>query len=186
VCAGDGIEAAEVLDRLDALVDHSLVVAEAAHEAPRYRLLETVREYALEQLDAGSDEGALRARLATYFLALAEAAEPHLEQPDQGRWLERLEEELGNLRATMHWATDADAETALRLGSALRIFFWMRGHTVEGRDWLAAILRTGAAMVEPALRARARGRRVPGARSGRPCRRPRVRGGGAHPAASDG
>jgi predicted ATPase/DNA-binding SARP family transcriptional activator/DNA-binding CsgD family transcriptional regulator len=142
VGAGGGIEEDEVLDILSHLVDKSLVVAEPGKEGVRYRMLEPVRQYGSKKLEESEQEsGVAQHRHATFFLALAQGAEPHLRGARQGEWLERLELEHDNLRAALSWALEgAEAELALRLGGALGEFWHVRGHLSEGRRWLQAAL----------------------------------------------
>jgi predicted ATPase/transcriptional regulator with XRE-family HTH domain len=130
VCAGN--EADMLLDVLNALVDHSLVVVDTEGDEPRYRLLETIRAYALEQLATHGELAPLHARHAAYYLQLAEHAYGQFRGPDQVRWLERLEQEQANLRAVMAWALDAAPEIAARLSWALWLFWWIRGYPEEG------------------------------------------------------
>jgi len=133
---GDG-----VLDRLARLVEVSLVVADEAGDDMRYRLLEPIRQYALEQLDQQGEAAAVRDRHAAHFLALAETAEPLLRGPAQVPWVERLEADHGNLSAAMRWLIDhGDLVAAARLGYALWVFLWMRGHFSEGQGWMDQIL----------------------------------------------
>lgn len=141
VGAGDGIEEGEVLDLLGRLVDKSLVVA-GAEGASRYRMLEPVRQYGLERLEAGGEAERVRERHAGYYLALAEAAEPELMGADQASWLGRLGIEHANLRAALSWALgpeDAEpeerAEPGLRLAAALGRF-WNAHSPSEGLAWL--------------------------------------------------
>jgi predicted ATPase len=104
---GEGVEEDEVLDLLSGLVEKSLVVAKGTDEGGvRYRLLEPVRQYALEKLkESGQAEAAKRAH-AQYFWALAEEAEPELSGPQQAEWFERLEEELDDIRAALSWTIE--------------------------------------------------------------------------------
>ena len=124
VCGFGDIEALEVTDLLGSLVDKSLVVAEPSGGALRYRLLETIRQFAAERLaEAGADEAAaVAAAHSEYFLAVAETAAPHLNGPDQGEWFARLDAEQANLRrAAEHAAGRPDGTTqVLRFGAALR------------------------------------------------------------------
>ena len=109
--------------------------------SPRFVMLETIREYAREQLQAGDEIEAAQCAHAAHFLALAEVAEAALTGPHQAAWLKRLETEHDNLRAALGWATACgEAETALRLAGSLWRFWQMRGHVREGRRWLAAAL----------------------------------------------
>jgi predicted ATPase/DNA-binding XRE family transcriptional regulator len=163
VCAGPAAAgpAHDVLAGLGALADASLLIVMAgADDGPCYRLLETVREYALEHLEGRGEADACRGRHAAYFLSLGEAAAPALAGPDQAVWLDRLEREHDNLRAALRWArTDGAADLGLRLASALARFWEERGHVREGGAWLEAFLQGLAAEddhgPEAALRARA-------------------------------
>jgi predicted ATPase/class 3 adenylate cyclase len=150
---GAGIEAPEVLDLLTRLVDKSLVVADEQPDGTaRYRLLETLRQYAQQKLAAGA-AGALRERHARYYLDLAEAAEPALWGPEQAARFERLEAELGNLRAALAWWVAHDTARGLRLATALGRLWLVRGLTEEGRRWLHDLLApdvTGAASTDAA------------------------------------
>jgi predicted ATPase len=101
VCAGVGLERNEVLDLLSHLVDKSLVVASERGGEARYRLLETVRQYAREKLSESGEAEEVGERHAGYYLALAEEAEPELKGAGQVAWVERLEQERDNLRAAM-------------------------------------------------------------------------------------
>jgi predicted ATPase/transposase/DNA-binding XRE family transcriptional regulator len=131
-----------VLDGLTALIDHSLLqYAEGADDETRFTMLETIREYALERLEASGEEDMLRRQHAAYYLALAERAEPQIQGAEQAAWLDRLELEHDNLRAALSWAVAAGAaEIGLRLAAALGEFWWPLGHVSEGRRWLAAAL----------------------------------------------
>ncbi len=136
------LEFGEMLDALAALVDKGLVrQSEAADGEPRFRMLETIREYALEQLEERGDARRVRELHAAHFLRLAETAEPELTRPNQAAWLERLDEENDNIRAALAWCVEADeVELALRFGSALVRFWSIRGLMTEGRRWLREAL----------------------------------------------
>jgi predicted ATPase/DNA-binding CsgD family transcriptional regulator len=111
---------------------------------PRFAMLETMREFALEQLEASNEAVVARAAHGAHLLALAERAAPELQGPDQATWLKRLETDLDNLRAALVWATDErDDETALRLAPALNIFWIATGALSEGRSWLRRALGLG-------------------------------------------
>lgn len=140
VCAGAGIQQVEVLDILSHLVDKSLIIVEGQGVESRYRLLETIREYAGEQLNASGEMTHLRRRHCHFFIAFAEAAEPKLQGGEQFEWLDHLEVEHDNLRAAWECAIESDAGLALRLASALLDFWLMRGNPGEGRAWLAKLL----------------------------------------------
>jgi non-specific serine/threonine protein kinase len=143
-----------VLEVLARLVGKSLVVAEAGSSgAGRYRLLEPVRQYAHERLEAGGEAAAARQRHAVHYLALAEAAEPRLPEsagPDSPASLARLEPEHENIRQALRWFVASGAvEQGLRLGGALRHFWLARGLVTEGRAHLRALLALPGAPPEP-------------------------------------
>ena len=135
-----------VLELLGALVEQSLVFTEASGGGPHwYRMLEPVRQYALQRLEeSGEAEGASR-RHAAFYLALTEAAEPELKGTDQVEWLGRLEREQGNLRTALGWLLErGDAEAAADFGYSMYVFWWIRGYHTEGRRWTEAILTRGS------------------------------------------
>jgi predicted ATPase/class 3 adenylate cyclase len=136
VCAGEG--GPDLLDGLASLVDNSLLRREEDEAGePRFRMLETVREYALERLEAHGDAATVKRRHADFFLALAEEAEPHLFGPEEPEWLSRLEREHQNLRAALAYFRDeGERERELRFASAVSDFWRIRGHIGEGRHWL--------------------------------------------------
>jgi predicted ATPase/class 3 adenylate cyclase len=127
---------------LEALVARSLVQRDPTEGGePRFRLLETIREYAGEQLAASGEVAANQARHAEYFLALAEEAATHLTGRTQQAWLNQLEREHENLRAALRWAEEQGAWThGLRLAAALGRFWEKQGHLSEGRAWLGTML----------------------------------------------
>ncbi|HET8999262.1 MAG TPA: LuxR C-terminal-related transcriptional regulator, partial [bacterium] len=145
---------------LGALVEKSLVQTEGVHGADRrYRMLETIREYALERLGASGELDTARQRHAAYYLALAERAEPEVWGPEERAWLRRVEQEHENFRAALRWATDrGDGETAMRLAGALAYFWWVLGNLREGRRWLQQALALG-----PDIPSRFRARALEGA-----------------------
>ena len=142
VASGGGIGEDEVLDLLLDLVEKSLVVVEPAEQREvRHRLLEPVRQYALEKLGQSGEAEEVRRRHAGFFLALAEEAEPRLRGPEDIEWFQRLEAEHDNLRAALSWAFErGEVELALRLAAALCIFWRAHGDMAEGREWLEAAL----------------------------------------------
>jgi predicted ATPase/DNA-binding SARP family transcriptional activator len=144
----------DVLDLLTHLVDKSLVVVEREQGTEtRYRLLETIRQYAREKLvEAGGGE-AVRQRHLTYYLNLAEQAEPELTGPNQVAWLKRLDDELDNLRAALEWALETDVEAGVRIAAVPWRFWEARGYTREQSGWLAQLL--GRPMSSGAARAKA-------------------------------
>jgi predicted ATPase/DNA-binding XRE family transcriptional regulator len=141
VCIAGEHESAEgVLDGMRALVESSLIVPmDEVPEGPRYRMLDTIREYAAEQLVAAGEQETLRRRHSAYFLLLAEQAEPALQDRDQRLWRPRLEREHNNLRAALDWLLQVgEAQEALRLAGAIWRFWQRRGDIREGRHWLEA------------------------------------------------
>jgi predicted ATPase/DNA-binding CsgD family transcriptional regulator len=152
--AGAGIGGdREVFDVVASLADKSLLRREEREDVPRYRMLETVREYGLEQLAACNELDAARREHAEHFLALAERAVPAWWGPAPGTWLDRLEAERDNLREALAWAREEQAiEFECRLASALHWFWRSRGPVGEGRRWTEELL-AGAGEVAPALRA---------------------------------
>ena len=146
VC-GEGEQGPAVLEALGTLVDSSLVRRDAGdYTETRFRMLETVREYALESLRESGEVDQLRRRHAEYFLALAEEAEAEAEffGPQQVGGVDRLEEEHDNLRAALRWSLDrGGADTGLRLAGALLPLWGFRGHLTEGSRWLEEALRAG-------------------------------------------
>jgi len=162
VCVGDtgGVEergqpdeAAETLDLLTSLADKSLVVAEPQEGRARYRLLESVRQYAHDRLVEEGTFEVMRSRHQAFYQALAEEAEPKLLGPEQAAWLERLEREHDNLRTALEWP--GDAEAALRIAGALWRFWQVRGYFQEGRERLSAALAGAPASIPPPIRAKA-------------------------------
>lgn len=155
VCVDAGSDAAAVLDPLAALVTKSLVVADMSGNDVRYRLLETIRLFALEQLASAGERETLEARHAAWCTALAEQAGEALMGAQQVAWLGRVDSEQDNMRAALSWATNSgEREVALRIAGALALFWRIRGQFREGRDWLTrAFAVTGSA--EPATLAKA-------------------------------
>ena len=172
VCAAGCDLPVEVLDGLHSLLDKSLLVAEDGPDGdPCFRMLETIREFALEQLESSGEAHTIYRRHATYYLALAEEAEPALRGPHPGVWLDRLAREHGNLRAALAWsradgdsrsadhggASDHGDDTELRLVAALWRFWHRRRYLSEGRERLEHALarlssRNGSS--SPQLRAK--------------------------------
>jgi predicted ATPase len=141
VFGGEGIKKHEILDLLTQLVNKSLVVVERKQgEETRYRMLETIRQYAHEKLWGAGEGETLRQRQLAYFVDLAERAEPNLRAFDMIMWLDKLEAELDNIRVALEWAQESDVAAQLRLASALLWFWWIRGHRNEGIDWLERAL----------------------------------------------
>jgi non-specific serine/threonine protein kinase len=146
VCAGNGVEAPDVIDHLAQLVDKSLVIVEMQGDEARYRLLETVRQYGLVRLQEMGEVAEARHRHLDWFLDLAEQAKPEFHGPEQSAWLERLETEHGNLRAALDCcrAERDGGQVELRIAAALSWFWFLHGHSSEGRECLEhALSREG-------------------------------------------
>lgn len=141
VCTGGDVARDAVLDLLAALVSRSLVLADTAGPRARYRLLETVREYARDHLDASGEADAVAERHALGAVGFAEHGWHQVVVADQRSGAEALDVEHDNLRAAMEWLlAHGEAATALRLGSALTPFWRVRGCFREGREWLERAL----------------------------------------------
>jgi len=144
VCVGAGVDDAGdvgVVDLLARLIDKSLLALEERDDMGRYRLLETVRQYGREQLEAAGEAAEARERHLDWSLTLAEAAEQALTGPDQVQWLTRLEGDHDNLRAALTWTRETGQHArGLRLAAALWRFWYTRGYLSEGRQWLDALL----------------------------------------------
>jgi predicted ATPase/class 3 adenylate cyclase/DNA-binding CsgD family transcriptional regulator len=149
----------QVLDRLAALVDKSLVQADEIQGSTRYRLLETIRHYAAERLTQRADSELEKTRAAhrDHYLALVETADSHLRGPDEAAWLDRLEAEFDNIRAALAFSlTNPDsAEPGLRLAGGLHRFCTMRGHSGEVLNALNILLDRPDARKPTRARARA-------------------------------
>src|SRR5579859_348026 len=146
------------LDEITSLLDKSLLNSETAPvEEARWWMLWSIREYAQEQTAAVGETERIQAQHAAYYLALAEAAEPHLRSPQRELWLARLDREHDNLRAALTWCLAAPerAETGLRLAGALHWFWYFRGYLTEGREWLEKALERAGMVRQTAAGARA-------------------------------
>jgi predicted ATPase len=142
VCS-KGINKSDILDLFGRLADKSLVIIDvtSSNDESRYRILETIREYAYEKLVEAREEDAIRDRHLEFLLNLVEQVEPELEHIQQQIWLDRLELEIDNIRLGLEWALEnQEITTALRMVSALRRFWFIRAHHNEGVERLRAIL----------------------------------------------
>ena len=142
ICAGDGIESYDVLDLLTQLVNKSLVIVMEGSQSgeTRYRMLETIRQYAREKLlEAGGSE-LIHQQHLNYFVKLAERAEPELYSSNQVFWLNKLDDELDNLRMALEWALATDPKYGLRLVVSSFLFWKERGDVREWGNWLARLL----------------------------------------------
>ena len=156
VCAGVGVEPTEILDLIGRLSAKSLLQVEDQGSEARYRLLETLRQYALERLQDSSDEPEVRHKHAEYLLKLAETAEPELWGPRVGSWLARLEQEHDNFRAALQWCVECgESELGLCLAGDLYRFWLMRGFQTEGSNWFDRLLALPGAATPTVGRAKA-------------------------------
>ncbi len=149
----DGGPILAVVEQLGRLVSHSLVVLEEAANEPRYRLLETVRQYAMEKLDASNEGDATRTAHLSWCAQLVEEAEPLLDGPRQGERMARLDRDYENVRAALRWGLDRGLhEGALRLGAAFWRFWWIRAYFPEGQRWLEELLTHEVAAADVRVR----------------------------------
>jgi predicted ATPase/class 3 adenylate cyclase/DNA-binding CsgD family transcriptional regulator len=157
VCGDSGIERYQVLDQLTLLVDKSLVVADESSGRTRYRLLETVRQYAMEKLGESGEADAVRSRHRDHYTSIAAL----LDEPagaDYRQRLDRAELETDNLRSALGWNLENDdTEQALTLASSLRPVWLTRGRILEGLAWFHVILSDYDQDIDvaPAVQARA-------------------------------
>ena len=145
----------DVFAGLSSLVDKSLLRQdEGADGEPRFRMLETVREFGLERLEVSGEEPATRDRHARFYRDLAERANPEIMETANPTWLDVLDRDHDNLRAALAWSRDtADHDTLLCLASALALFWYYRGYLDEARRWLDQALETPANADVPRPRA---------------------------------
>ncbi len=154
VCGGDVIERYQVLDQLTLLVDKSLVVADDSSGRTRYRLLETVRQYALEKLGESGEADTVRSRHCDHYTAIAALLDAPA-RPDYEEQLDQAELEMDNLRNALGWDLENGAtERASALASSLQPVWLTRGRIMEGMAWFRVIPAAGND-VSPAVRARA-------------------------------
>jgi len=140
VTGADGVQRYQVLDQLTLLVDKSLVVAESAGGTTRYRLLETVRQYALEKLGESGEADAVRSRHRDYYTSMAALLDAPA-RTDYEQRLEQAEIEMDNLRFALGWDLEtSDTEGALSLASSLQPLWQARGRILEGRAWFDTVL----------------------------------------------
>jgi predicted ATPase len=134
-----------VIDDVASLIDKSMLQQIEQEEEPRLIMLEMIREFGLECLNANGEEETVRQKHAIYYLTLAEEGDSELVGPQQTTWLERLEREHDNLRSALYWSLEQGkeeqhVEIALRLGGTLRRFWQMHGHLKEGQAFLEQAL----------------------------------------------
>jgi predicted ATPase/DNA-binding NarL/FixJ family response regulator len=151
------IKPATALDRLDSLLNKSLLRQTETDGEPRLTMLETIREFGLERLTHMHELESTRRAHAEYYLSFAEDAERWLTGADQKNWLRRLEREQDNLRAALHWAIEhGEVEIAQRMAGALQPFWFRRGRWSEGRRWLEdALAMEPGSTLNPSVQANA-------------------------------
>ncbi len=142
VCSGEGIERSNTIDLLASLADKNLVGIEEHDGTTRYRMLETIRQYALDRLREGGEEAQWRNRHFACFLALAEASFEPLRGPQQRQWFDRIESEYDNLRAALTWAIEQKLPDGLRMAPEHFLSWVRRVHTPirEARELLSRLL----------------------------------------------
>jgi predicted ATPase/class 3 adenylate cyclase len=155
--AGDDSFFSSFLDQVGSLLDKSLIrQVEDGRGEPRFVMLELLREFGLEQLKAREEQETIRERHARYFLSLTGQAQESLERGEQVQWMDRMEQEHGNLRAAFEWSRTAAGmeELCLQLAGALGLFWEGHGHFSEGRERLSALLSMQATQGQTIDRAR--------------------------------
>ena len=141
VCGPAGDVGGDVLDGLDQLADQSLLRRIPDFEAPRFLMLQTIRDFAAERLEESGEAHQVRDRHLQAYIALAQEAQPYLFGPRRKEWLDRLEEDHDNFRAALEWAVaSGNAQQAMFLSGSFWRFWQMRGHIHEGRARLGQIL----------------------------------------------
>ena len=142
VCGADPLTSDDVLDLLGSLVEKSLVMLDESDEGTRYRMLETIRDYAREKQDLAGGSAAAAARHCEYFFKMAKSANQGLRGPEQADWIWRLETEHDNVRGAMALALSGgvDPLIAVKLPVALLGFWMLRGYATEGRSAVRAAL----------------------------------------------
>jgi non-specific serine/threonine protein kinase len=154
VCVGPHVRRADVLELLTSLADKNLIVVDEVSGRTRYRMLETVQQYADVRRQEAHDGVDWRARHLAHFVALAEEAERELTGEHQQAWLDRLDAEHANFRVALTCASATEREAGLRLATSISRFWLVRGFLSEGRGWLARLLAAADA-AEAATRAKA-------------------------------
>ena len=157
VCSGDLVEDWEVLDLLTSLTDKSLVVYLEATGVARYRLLETVRQYARDRLLESGEVEVWRERHLAHFLALAQEAKRGYYSAQQGKWLDSLETEHDNLNMALTWCSQGsgDSTSGLQLAGELWPFWNIRSYWYEGHAWLSQLLSHKPDEQDPGVRSEA-------------------------------
>jgi non-specific serine/threonine protein kinase len=156
ICAGDGLPSEAVLDLLARLVDKSLVVAEVRSGSASYVLLDTLRAYAWESLEASGTATEIQRRHRDWYLRRAESFDAEWHGPRQRAWLDEWERDEGNLRNALRGCVDrSEPAEGLRLAASLFMFWDVSGRLAEGLGWLSQLLDMADASLPPLVRAKA-------------------------------
>lgn len=144
MCCGGGVEGQEILDLISSLVDKSLVQVDRSHEMVRYRMLESVRQYALKKASSAQECAEIRSRFIDYYLNLAEQGEKISYWGGDTSLPKQLALDFDNFRAALTWCfenVEQYSDTGLRLAGALWILWWIFGFLNEGREWLERAIK---------------------------------------------
>jgi predicted ATPase len=145
VAATDPIDEFDVVELIPSLVDKSLVVADDVDGEPRYRLLETIRQFARDLFEDSPEADDVRLAHAEFFEALAREAGRNIRGPDELQWWETVDRELDNLRLATTWALEHDrVALALSIATGFWRFWWFKGRWSEGVEWIEPALGSGA------------------------------------------
>ena len=157
VCGAEPIDSLDVLDLLGSLVEKSLVMLDEQGEEPRYRMLETISDYAHEKLQQAGGTEATAARHCEFFFSLAKSTNKGLQGPEQAEWVRRMETELDNTRAALALALagGVDAFIAVKIAVAMQGFWTLRGYLSEGRAAVRAALALPDVQASPMAQAHA-------------------------------
>jgi predicted ATPase/class 3 adenylate cyclase len=142
VCGVEPLNQEDILDLLGSLVEKSLVLLDEQSDSARYRMLETIRDYAREKLEQAGGLGHAAARHAQHYFAMAKAAREGMQGPEQAEWIRKLEADIDNLRTAIALALGAgvDPFIAVKMAVALQQFWILRGYATEGRKLMRAAL----------------------------------------------
>ena len=155
VCGAEPLDSLDVLDRLGSLVEKSLVMHDERDESSRYRMLETIREYAREKLDKGGEGSEMAERHCMHFFAFAKQVRDGLMGPELAQWAQQAEADLDNLRSAIALSLSGgvDAVLAVKFSVALQVFWTNRGYTSEGRTIVRAALALPAVQASELVQA---------------------------------
>jgi predicted ATPase/class 3 adenylate cyclase len=156
ICSDPGIDRSDILDTLASLVDKSLVISETTVESTRFRMLETIRQYALEQLQVAGELDELRQRHLGYYFQFVQECEQGLVGPDPGPWLKLLDTEKDNCYAALAWSVTETAnrgDETLQIAGGLWTWWLARGALSEGGQWLNRALSGETQRTSPRAKA---------------------------------